>query len=344
MIAGGLVGALTLCLQYVFALNSMWAPYALAFTFSMLGLNTIYSSMLGWNSDLVPPEQVGASNGVQAVLNVMGAMSGMGVFLWSGGNLLAVYGYFVSLVTGTIAITAAHVREEPQEPRRGQDRRMFPRITRSQLKESYTLDPNLHSDFYLVTVSRTFYYMGISSQTFFLYYLRDFVGISNPATGVTALTVFAQVGAALAAFPVGSFSDWTGLGRKPFIYLSCLTLALGNACFAATKTLRAAVLVAGVVGIGNGGYLAMDSALAVDTIPDKDLAARFLGIWGVASFIGTALGPLVGGPVLYLVGEGRERGERGMEGFGDNGYRALLAMSVCYFGIAARVLRNVKAR
>eukprot|EP00520_Triparma_pacifica_P002235 CAMPEP_0118633498 /NCGR_PEP_ID=MMETSP0785-20121206/1029_1 /TAXON_ID=91992 /ORGANISM="Bolidomonas pacifica, Strain CCMP 1866" /LENGTH=302 /DNA_ID=CAMNT_0006524377 /DNA_START=335 /DNA_END=1243 /DNA_ORIENTATION=+ len=302
----------------------------------MLGLNTIYSSMLGYNADMVPSYQTGAANGVQALLNVIGAMSGMGVFLFTGGDIGIVYGYFIALVGTTIAITAAFVKEETPKVRGGEERRMLHWVSKEAVMESYTLpSTGIHRDFYLVTVSRTFYYMGISSQTFFLYYLRDFVGVDNPEAGVTILTVIAQAGAALASYPTGKVSDRLGGDRKAFIYLSCLVLAAGNTGFMLTKTLKAVVVTAG----GNGGYLAMDSALAVDTIPVKKDSARYLGIWGIASFIGTALGPLVGGPVLYIIGG---RGEDG--GFDDLGYKALLFMSVVYFAIAARVLKGVTAK
>ena len=165
--------------------------------------------------------------------------------------------------------------------------RMFPPLNKSDVTSSYFVSPTLHSDFFLVTVSRTFYYMGISSQTFFLYYLRDVVHLSNPSAGVTVLTAVAQAGAAIASYPVGRVSDRLNLGRKPFIYLSCMTLFLGNFSFMYTRTLLSVCGVAGIVGLGNGGYLAMDSALAVDVIPEKDKAAKYLGIWGVASFVGT---------------------------------------------------------
>jgi len=78
MILGGILGSTTLLLQYYSASQNLWPLYTLSFTLSMLGLNTIYSSMLGLNSDLVPEGQVGVANGVQALLNVLGAMSGMG--------------------------------------------------------------------------------------------------------------------------------------------------------------------------------------------------------------------------------------------------------------------------
>ena len=54
-----------------------------------------------------------------------------------------------------------------------------------------------------------------------------------------------------------------------------------------------------------------------------------------------ALGPLVGGPVLYFVGgEGKLEGG----GFEVRGYQALLVMSCVYFIVAAWVLRKVDAK
>lgn len=45
-----------------------------------------------------------------------------------------------------------------------------------QLWNCYYLSPTEHRDFFLVTASRTAYYMAISVQTFMLFYFRDMVG------------------------------------------------------------------------------------------------------------------------------------------------------------------------
>lgn len=81
----------------------------------------------------------------------------------------------------------------------------------------------------------------------------------------------------------------------------------------------------------------MDSALAIDTLPNPQEAAKFLGIWGVASFLGTALGPMLGGPALYFVGATDTPGT-----YSVRGYALLLGLSVVYFVAAALVLRKVR--
>lgn len=51
-------------------------------------------------------------------------------------------------------------------------------------------------------------------------------------------------------------------------------------------------------GVGNGVYLAVDLALAIDCLPNKEKAAQSLGIWGVSAFIGLSIGPMLWGSLL----------------------------------------------
>ncbi len=95
-------------------------------------------------------------------------------------------------------------------------------------------------------------------------------------------------------------------------------------------------MLSALLGAANGSYLTMDTSLAIETIPDKRQSAKFLGLWGVASFIGTALGPMVGGPMLYFVGRTNVAGE-----YDVKGYEVLMGASVLYFTAAAFVLRGV---
>ena len=280
MVFGGIGGVVTLAGQLWSSALGAWGVYGTFFTLSMMSLNVIYSSMIGLNADVIPEHQVGVANGIQAVLSVTGALFGMFFFLGTGGNVPSLYVLFILLVSSTIAVTFFHVKEKPLEPLKG-ERRMFTSLTRSQVLSSYYLSPTQHTDFFIVTLSRTFYYMGVSAQTFFLYYLKDVVKMDNPAYGVTVLSSVAQGCAALSAYPVGMLSDKLGMGRKVFIYASCFILMAGNFSFIFSRTLGAVIVIAACIGLGNGGYLAMDSALAIDVIPVKDDAAKFLGIWGV---------------------------------------------------------------
>jgi MFS family permease len=170
------------------------------------------------------------------------------------------------------------------------------------LIEAYYIDPLKHFDFTLVFWSRTFYYFGGSVQAFFKYYLQDVVGVGDAEAAIVKTAIIGQLCAAVTAVPTGLLSDSLGRIRKPFIYFACAILALGQVVVCFVRTESEALVVCGVLGCANGMYLSMDAALALDTLPSGEEAARFMGIWGIGCFVGGALGPVLGGPILAMCG------------------------------------------
>ncbi|CAD7923498.1 unnamed protein product [Amoebophrya sp. A120] len=53
-----------------------------------------------------------------------------------------------------------------------------------------------------------------------------------------------------------------------------------------------------VYALGNGAFSAVDYALALDTLPNKNAATQNLGFWSISHFIGFAVGPAVYGVLL----------------------------------------------
>jgi MFS family permease len=112
------------------------------------------------------------------------------------------------------------------------------------------------------------------------------------------------------------------------------------------------VLVVMVFGAANGMYLTLETSLAVDTLHheggEDTSSAQLLGIWGVAAFLGAALGPMIGGPLLYLVGgkdmEGINSSEEndGAEEYSLEGYAVVLILSTAYFILSALTLCYLK--
>ena len=149
--------------------------------------------------------------------------------------------------------------------------------------------------------------------------------------------------------------------------------------------------ICATLGAANGVYLTMDTSLAVDTLDvlsekqaetameleeegedpkreengnipspltdgerNRDGAAQLLGIWGVAGFVGSALGPLVGGPLLYYFGSSRASSisiaddstdndnNEGSGGYSWEGYAVVLTLSACYFICSAVTLRWIR--
>jgi len=153
-----------------------------------------------------------------------------------------------------------------------------------------------------------------------------------------------QLAGAATCIPVGSLSDLHGSRRKPYVYASCAVLATGYFAVMFCNSVPQMLLLSVFCGAANGAYLTMDTSLAIDTLPDPDSAARFLGVWGIGSFVGTALGPVVGGALLYLLGNNGENSMDDEGTYSREGYSIIFFLAGLYFVGSAYVLRWVRER
>ena len=86
----------------------------------------------------------------------------------------------------------------------------------------------------------------------------------------------------------------------------------------------------------------METSLAIDALPKNHDDgpsggnAQLLGIWGVAAFLGSAIGPMVGGPMLYFFGSA---GVSDDQDYTIRGYSIILSLSTVYFILSALSLR-----
>lgn len=318
--------------QYVASRHAAWLLYFSAFFVSMLALNVIYSSMVGLVPDLVSEEETGKANGIAAMLGVMGAVSGFGVYHIFN-DVESMYLYYMLLLAATIGITSATAKEASQEGK------VYAAVGFDDVRNAFFVSPVEHRDFFWVFISRTLYYMGISSQTFFLYYLKDVIHVDDPQAATSVMAVIGPCCGAISALPMGFISDTLQNGRKIYIYVSCAVMAAGNVALIGATTVKTVYCLSGLIGFANGAYLTMDNSLAVDTLPSKAEAARWMGIWGVGAFIGTAMGPMIGGPVLFYIGHTDTYGE-----YSIDGYAVLLSLSAVYFCASSFVLKYISAK
>eukprot|EP00532_Pseudo-nitzschia_australis_P011175 CAMPEP_0168236190 /NCGR_PEP_ID=MMETSP0140_2-20121125/19380_1 /TAXON_ID=44445 /ORGANISM="Pseudo-nitzschia australis, Strain 10249 10 AB" /LENGTH=583 /DNA_ID=CAMNT_0008169459 /DNA_START=284 /DNA_END=2036 /DNA_ORIENTATION=+ len=215
------------------------------------------------------------------------------------------------------------------------------------LTATYTIDIVENHDFFIVTVSRLFYYCGASVQTFFLYFVHDIIEVrDDPEAAVATLAVVGQVAGALVCYPVGWISDqFCGGRRKPFVYTACTLLGGITLAMMFAETMDTMTTLCFCFGAANGAYLTMETSLAIDALPTEyddgpsGGNAQLLGIWGVAAFLGSAIGPMVGGPVLYVFGSSDEADD---QDYTIQGYMLLLSLSAAYFLLSAISLRWVR--
>lgn len=325
LVLGSILTVVGLLGQMIFSTRKFWIRYSFAFFTHMIGLNVIYSMMIALIPDQVPPSQTGTANGTLALLLVTGSLFGFALFhSFLYGSIENMYGLYTCIVIFTTVVTCTYAQDGDVRMTRNRQstevqpgvvalsptlllRTMlfdpFVRMNFKTLVQSYTIDATKHHDFFIVTVSRTFYYMGISVQTFFLYYIHDIVHVhQNPENAVALLAILGQCSGAITCYPVGLLSDYCcGKRRKPFVYLACAILATAMMSLLWCTTMNQVTAVGLVLGAANGMYLTMDTSLAVDTLPKNTVnldgscsndseTAQLLGVWGTYELCSLPLG------------------------------------------------------
>ncbi len=312
--------------------------------------NTAQGPYQAFIPDLVPQGKMGLASGVKTLLEILGGVAllyPIALFMDSYSAGEGVYWLWLSL--GTLAIvllvvmiaTVLIVKERP-----GAGVRRLPLL--SARYKNFTVNvkahPNFvwflvsrllilirkHPDFVWFLVSRLLILMAFTTlQTFALYFLKDVVGVANPAEATFWFSIVAVAGMLIIAYPAGRLSD--KVGRRPIGIASGLLGALGIALiFLFQHNYTLILLCAGLVGIAFGAFMSTNWALATDLVV-KGKEARYLGLTNLATAGGAALARLIG-PVIDFFNT-----------YGTNmGYQVMLLTAFIYFLIGSLLLLKIK--
>lgn len=301
--------------------------YVAAFVMLNLALNVCFAAYAGLIPDLVGESQIGQASGTMAVMNALGSLIGV----WMIGFLMvepfSVYaGWLIVCCVVTLLVVKETPRTTPVDS-----------IACREIFNVYFESLETNRDFLWVWISRLCYYMGISVQVFMQYFIRDIIHTTaEEAKEKTAMvSIIMLISCAVVAVPCGSLSD--RVGRRPLVYLSCVLMAIVYLGWTFATKLWHIFAWSALFGIANGTYLSVDYALGCDKIPDRDEgAAQALGVWGVAAFLGSTLGPVISGPLLYFTGSTSES-----DVYSHTGYVALLGLGAFFVLLSSLALRFV---
>jgi len=275
--------------------------YVFSLFVAMSSLNVSFSAAGGLVPDLLPVEIQGKSSGIVGAHQLAGAVSGF-LFLMATHHYdhRLNYLFYVFLLTVCSALIQWKAREESSKFNDPVKHHL------SDFVKAYKIDTSHGYDFLWVFNGRTLYYVAVSCQSFFLYYIRDLIhveGEDNQKFHLGALGILGQFCGAMVAVPVGLMSDGE-FGRKKLVYFACAIMSFVYISFifipkfSYPTNLTLMYLCMVIYGCGNGAFLSVDYAIALDCLPDKTQTAQALGIWGVSAFLGLALGPLLWGAIL----------------------------------------------
>ena len=125
-------------------------------------------------------------------------------------------------------------------------------------------------------------------------------------------------------------------GRKRQVVGSCIFIAIVFLVFVFFPPLKVLFALGVLYGMGNGAFLVVDYAIAIDTLPDKNQVARDLGLWGVGAFLGTAFGPMLLGPLLYIIGN------EGNGHYSNAGYQVIFVGSAAFILVSGALVKKIK--
>ncbi|WP_179956890.1 MFS transporter [Amycolatopsis anabasis] len=168
----------------------------------------------------------------------------------------------------------------------------------SRFLAGFWISPRRHPDFAWAAVSRLAIQLANSIATLYLlYFLRDEVKLPDPGSGVFVLIVVYTVGILGTSVVAGRLSDRSGR-RKVYVIASSCVIAVAMLILALWPTWPAAIVAAGVLGLGYGVYAAIDAALITQVLPRASDHGKDLGVLNLANTASQALAPAIAGAII----------------------------------------------
>jgi Na+/melibiose symporter-like transporter len=298
-----------------------------------ISANTALGPYLTLFPDLVPGAKRGLASGVKGLLEIAGA----GVAIWAVGQLMGNYslgegswwlwlslGILGAIFLGTMLATIFLVKETP-----GAGGPKLPLV--SILRKTFQIDIEANPDFIRFVLCRLFFVIPLTAfQAFGLYFFRDYLGVANPSAVMGDFTLVSSLCMLGMVYPAGHLSD--RFGRRPIGLISGLIGALGIGLLFFFRSYDFILTSAILMGIGFGGLMSSNWALAVDVVP-KDEAGKYIGLTNLASAGGSALARLTGPMIDFF---NARRFGLGYTAMLSSAFASLLASSVLLWGIKKR--------
>ena len=259
--------------------------------------NAILAPLLATIADQVPHEQRGSVSANVGVMQNLGILVAAYIASLFVSNMLALF-----LVPALIAVVTVGLYCLVLPDQRLTERPELGGWVA--LLKTFWVNPLQHRDFGWAWVSRFLMTLAVFFFiTFRLFYLQAEVGLpAAEAAQVLTLGVLLYTIALVITAKIGGWLSDRLNRRKIFVIVSTVIVCIGLAMLAHATTVPAFYAVEVVMGIGYGVYVAVDTALVIDVLPNPDDAAKDLGVLNIANALPQSLAPAIGAVLLGIGG------------------------------------------
>jgi len=200
----------------------------------------------------------------------------------------------------------------------------------------YLYNPRQFPDFSWVWLSRFMFYFGLTLNTTFsalFFASRLGVEVADVAPVIATLSLFGIAATTLGAIGGGFLSDKLRR-RRTFVMVGAVVFAIGAVTMAFGSDIPTLYAGSLITGVGIGVFAAVDQALMLDVLPQKDTdAGRFMGIIGFAVSIPQAVAPFIAPLILGI----------GISATGDKNYTLLYIIAGVFTVLAGLIVLRVRA-
>ena len=203
----------------------------------------------------------------------------------------------VGVVLVTLFVTLVHEADS-------RDRDFAVRLSVAPHYKKYVYNPLQFPDFSWNWLGRFLFYFGLTlNTTFTAFFFAARLGVDIADVGgiIAALGGVGVLATTAGALGGGFLSD-RFRRRRVFVLIGAVFFGAGAITMALAPSLPLIITGSLLVSLGIGTFAAVDQALLLDVLPEKETdAGRFMGITGFATSIPQAFAPLIA-PVFLAVG------------------------------------------
>lgn len=279
------------------------AVVAIGWSGSQFFVNVAQAGLTATVADQVPEGRRGRVSGLVGTTAPIGIVLGaFGLTLLPTDLLRMGVPAVIGLVAGLVFALALKDRMLTEQPGAFDLKKFF---------TSFVFNPVKYRDLGWAWLTKAMFVFGYASiVTYLPLYLASSFGMTKPADQLRfnlyctiVMTVF-NVAFALIG---GAWSDRVGR-RKVFVTWGAIIASAGVALFAIAPVfgvsagLVALLVGQALIGMGGGLFLAVDMALCIEVLPDKNQIAKDLGVLNIANLLPVSFAPFFAGIIFIPLG------------------------------------------
>jgi MFS family permease len=304
--------------------------FLVSYLVMQLGLNAAGAAYNAVIPDVVPGPEFGRASGLLSTMTLVGSVGGLLTVEVAAAYQQRQLSFAVIAAANVVTLvpTLVAARGEGRRPPADREPRPLPDRVREFLR------PLFAGDFGWVTWTRLLVNSGIwLIYPFVIFFFQDVVGVERP----DAFTTTWQLVLTLTAIPLGAAGGWLSdrIGRKVFVYAGGAAQSAVVLYFVVVlpRDPTMVLLLGALYGLGYGLYYAVDWALACDTLPDPDEAAKDMGLFHVALTLPQVAIPGVAGLALAALNERSH----------NSGYRVVFVGAVLFYLAGTLLISRVRS-